>query len=270
MAEIIYALRLVKITGEKEPVILWMVSKLSISRGKASDLIYFAPSILASDLAYSVADSYRQELESLGAMVEVENADLLENLPANASQPINKSCIWVLLFIAFIIFLFVAFNQPEKTQPKATPTQSEEIIGISGLTPSILKTNLEGFDFSCSDMRSAEDPLDQTWYLWYCEKKSSGIEFYVDYQTRTFKTVETLDATVIQYSNPDIGVADHFLEYMATFAFLNDSTSQDEAHTWINQTLKSRKENEVITKSINSINFSISGPQTAIILTISK
>lgn len=125
-----HTLRLKKLTGEKEPVIAWIVANLGIPRARAGELVYFAPYNLASGLPYSVADAYRQELELLGAVVEI--IDTSQKV-ASVAAPSKKNWLWiVVLFLVVIIIVLLSKPGGETASHPRPPSVSSDWVGLSG------------------------------------------------------------------------------------------------------------------------------------------
>jgi hypothetical protein len=120
------------------------------------------------------------------------------------------------MVLAFIAYVGLSASQkansattPGVTSPTIPPATiaTARQIPIPGLTAADIKLNLQGKDFSCTNVHVGETLLD-----WSCKHKvGSLVEYSVIYYGETPMSICSVDATVLQYGSPDDVVASSFL-----------------------------------------------------------
>ena len=165
--------------------------------------------------------------------------------------------------------LTVTAAKPTKTTDIPKPTNTKEpsptarIPGIPGIMPADVTLNLKQRNFTCTNVKEVQAEGFGTWYLWTCDRDERPImNMHVETMSRTISAVDTIEATILQYYEPNDEAAALFLGYMATFAFIDNPDLQQSTKTWVEQTLPTIHEG-CVEKTINGIYFRLCGPPTA-------
>jgi len=153
-------------------------------------------------------------------------------------------------------------NTPKPTNT-TEPTSTARIPGIPGIMPADVTLNLKQRKFTCTNVKEVQAEGFGTWYLWTCDRDERPVmNMHVEIMSRTISDVDTIEATIIQYYEPNNEIAASFLGYMATFAFIDNSDLQQSTKTWVEQTLPTIQK-DCVEKTINGIYFKLCGPPTA-------
>jgi hypothetical protein len=157
------------------------------------------------------------------------------------------------------------FVTPANTKvPEPTPTK---VPAIPGLQPADIKVNLENKDFECTNVKTVKTEGLPDSYLWYCDRDDGFIEYDVEIFGNSIDSVYAIDANVMQTINESAELAEPFLSWFSTVAFLDSTSKQTEIKNLVSSTLKNWDGTEkTITK--NGVKFSIYGTGFTMILSI--
>jgi len=151
-----------------------------------------------------------------------------------------------------------------------TVTSVKTPAGLPGITPADIKVNLTDRDFTCTNVKETQAEGLGKWYSWYCDREEGSlISMHVEFMSRSLSSVDFIDATILQYSDPTDEVASLFLGYIATIAFIGNEEAQTEARLWVEEKLDQLNEN-CIEEIVHGIPINLCGPPTARFIEIGK
>lgn len=159
-------------------------------------------------------------------------------------------------------------TSPSQTSlPSPTPAAAP---GIPGLTPADLKVNLTDRGFTCTNAKENQVEGLGKWYSWTCDREEGDlVSMHVEIMSRSLSSVDYIDATILQYSDPTDEAASLFLGYIATAAFIGNEEAQTEARSWVEEKL-GQLQGSCMEETIHGIPFSLCGPPTARFIEIGK
>lgn len=154
-------------------------------------------------------------------------------------------------------------GRPEATQePVAvlameTPTPEKAL--LPGLTQGDLKVYFEDRHFACSDLEEG-----QRYYTRTCTRQTGQATYRVEFSSRGFSDLDVVDASVVQYGDPDDALAADFLGAVAAFPY--DGAEPDRASAWVKTWLAGGARSA----TFGSVPFALSGRPAARTLTIGR
>ncbi|WP_322807697.1 hypothetical protein [Thermanaerothrix sp.] len=152
----------------------------------------------------------------------------------------------------------------------STITPSPRPVGLPSLQPTDIKVNLTEKGFTCTNAKESQAEGLGKWYVWYCDREVNNlISMHVEFMSYTLTSVDFIDATIIQYSEPQNDIASSFLGYIATFAFIGNEEAQHEARLWVEEKLGQLNEG-CIEEIIRGIPFRLCGPPTGRFIEIGR
>lgn len=148
------------------------------------------------------------------------------------------------------------------------PEPTKNIVpSIPGLAPADIIVNLENKDFECTNVKTVKTENMPDSFLWYCDREDGSITYNVEFSSYSLKTVDSIDASVMQTLYESTELAEPFLSWFSTVAFLEDSTAQAEIKKWVSSSILNWNETQkTITKK--GVNFTLSGSEFYMLLTI--
>jgi len=153
------------------------------------------------------------------------------------------------------------------TNTKEPEPTSTKVPAIPGIAPSDIKVNLENKDFNCTNVKTVKTEGLPDSFLWYCDRNDGFIEYDVEIFGNSIDSVYAIDANVMQTMKDSPELAEPFLSWFSTVAFLDSISKQAEIKNWVSSTLENWDGTEKsITK--NGVNFSVYGTGYVMILSI--
>ena len=180
--------------------------------------------------------------------------------------------------ILFSTYLNKTQNNNVTPQPSKTVSDSKEVLNptltktpinhsISGLAPADIKVNLENKDFECTNAKTVKIENIPDSFLWYCDREDGSITYNVEFSSYSLKTVDSIDASVTQTLYESTELAEPFLSWFSTVAFLDDSAAQSEIKNWVSSSILNwNGSQKTITKK--GVKFTLSGSEFFMLLTI--
>jgi len=162
----------------------------------------------------------------------------------------------------------VAAIAPTKTNvPTVTPSNTpqptatdEATALLPGLMPADVTVNLEQRGFSCGTVEQG-----QLYYTRTCTKDSVDYSLRVDIYGREAFSIDLIESSALQFTNPDKDFAASFLGFMATMPY--DGAVQEEARNWVEATLPALGgQGDVREKVFAGVNYRLYGIPTAFTL----
>lgn len=177
------------------------------------------------------------------------------------------SSILIVFFVVMCFCIFLAGKlSPPKPQITKTPfketstpahTPIKTIGALPGLQPADVTVNLEQRGFNCGTVEKGD-----LYYIRTCDKKSSTYSAHVEIYGRELFTVDFIDSTVLQSSNPDDSIAAAFLGFMATMPYKNSLPA--DARSWVETEITTLKGNGDRKETIFSgVSYSLFGDPPA-------
>jgi len=155
-----------------------------------------------------------------------------------------------------------AITLPSNTisAPSDTPEPTEVSALFPGLQSSDVIVNLEQHGMTCTSPEQGDLYIVRT-----CKKETAVYSFIVDVYGRELFSVDLIESTVLQYSNPTNEIAMPFLGFMATMPY--DGAVQDEARKWVEDTIPMLKgQGDVRETNFAGVKYRLYGIPTAITL----
>jgi flagellar basal body-associated protein FliL len=201
----------------------------------------------------------------------------------------GKRGLFIFIIIILIFAFFVIKGQVDRwnvegskriVSPKTSipasviPANTKEpepikttIPSIPGLSPADIKVNLENKDFECTNAKTVKTENMPDSFLWYCDREDGSIKYNVDFSSYSLKTVNAIDASVTQSLYDTTDLAEPFLSWFSTVAFLDSTAKQTEIKNWVSSTLKNWNGTQKTTTK-NGVKFTLSGSEYFMVLTI--
>jgi hypothetical protein len=150
---------------------------------------------------------------------------------------------------------------PAPTEPPAPTSLPAGGGNLPGLQPADVVVNLEQRGFTCTN---AEPTATGNYYTWTCKNQDDalGIDAIVTAWGRTLRTVDLIDATVIQAEGSEDIVAKALLGFVATMPY--DNADPANARQWVEDTLATiREAGDVRETEFAGVAYRLYGPNTA-------
>jgi hypothetical protein len=138
---------------------------------------------------------------------------------------------------------------------------------IQDLSPENLKPVLEQHSFICTNIKKVETEGIPDSYLWYCDRDSGWISYFIDVFGHTEDTIYSIEGSVVQTKSDDAEISEQFLSWFSTIVFPKDGKSQEEIRTWVSSTLKNWNGISK-SKTVKKLKFTITGTGYVMNLTI--
>ena len=148
-------------------------------------------------------------------------------------------------------------QSPTQVAPK--PTDTYQISArLPGLTQGDLKVYFEARHFTCSNLEPG-----QRYYTRTCTRNTSRATYRVAFSSKAtaFFSIDCIDATVLQYGDPDDAVAADFLGAVAAFPY--DGAEPGKARVWVEVELSSITSSEVRNATFGGVPYKLSGKPAA-------
>ena len=99
-------------------------------------------------------------------------------------------------------------------------------------------------------------------YVWRCQSATDWAAVEVIFYARTLTTVDFIDASAMQFDEPNDGLAAEFLGYVATMPF--DNAEPEAARAWVVETLPTLQgTGDVREATFGGVPFTLFGIPTA-------
>lgn len=142
--------------------------------------------------------------------------------------------------------------------PTIAPSPTEKVKALlPGLMPADVTVNLKQRGFTCGSVEQG-----QLYYVRTCEKDTADYSLRVDTYGREAFTIDLIESSVLQFTNPDKEFAASFLGFMATMPY--DGAVQQEARDWVESTLPTLTgQGDVREKVFAGVHYRLYGIPTA-------
>lgn len=147
------------------------------------------------------------------------------------------------------------------SSPTLSPTPQKAL--LPGLTQGDLKVYFEARHFTCTDRRQEQQYSTRT-----CTRETDQAVCQVVLYSKYFFGVDSIDATVMQFGNPDDATAADFLGDVAAFPY--DGAEPAKARAWVETELPTIKPDEVRTATFGGVQYTLSGKPAARTLTMGR
>lgn len=145
--------------------------------------------------------------------------------------------------------------KPTKT-PRPTPTPSKPAL-VPGLRPADVTENMKNRGFDCSGVQEGQDYL-----VWSCDRNEEIANLHVEVYSRSPVSVDLVEATILQFGEPDDTLSAGFLGFVATMPY--DRANPDAAKAWVEETLPTLQgEGDVRTTTFEGVEYRLYGIPTA-------
>lgn len=141
------------------------------------------------------------------------------------------------------------------------PTATEEVKALlPGLMPADVTVNLEQRGFTCGNVEQGH-----LYYTRTCTKDTVDYSLRVDIYGREAFSIDLIESSALQFTNPDKAFAASFLGFIATMPY--DGAVQEEARNWVETTLPALGgQGDVREKVFAGVNYRLYGISTAFTL----
>jgi hypothetical protein len=152
---------------------------------------------------------------------------------------------------------------PEALTPILASTPNSHVIGkLPGLSPVNVTVNLEGQKFTCTQVKKGAVYYERT-----CIKGVPSVNLLqVVISGREPFVVDFIEASVLQYTDPDNKIATELLSFMATMPY--DGATPEDARKWVERTIPtlSGKPDDTQEMVFGGVKYVLYGPPTALTL----
>jgi len=155
----------------------------------------------------------------------------------------------------------------ETPMPTLTPSSGAQATGhLPGLSPRNVTVSLEEQQFTCTDVKKAT-----VYYERSCTRGVPGVQvFRVLISGREPFVVDLIEASILQYENPDPEIAVSILGLIAAMPY--DGATPEESKSWVKNTIPVLSDDPSDTREsvFGGVRYVLYGPQTAITLEIGE
>jgi hypothetical protein len=155
----------------------------------------------------------------------------------------------------------------ETPMPTLTPSSGAQATGhLPGLSPRKVTVSLEEQQFTCTDVKKTT-----VYYERSCTRGVPGVQvFRVLISGREPFVVDLIEASILQYENPDPEIAVSILGLIAAMPY--DGATPEEAKSWVENTIPVLSDDPSDTQEsvFSGVRYVLYGPQTEITLEIGK
>ena len=149
---------------------------------------------------------------------------------------------------------------PSSPEAPLEPTSDAKVTGqLPGLSPRNVTVALEDQKFTCTEVTKGT-----VYYQRTCSRGVPGVEvFLVVISGRTPSVVDFIEATILQYENPENEIAVQILSLAAGLPF--DGATPDEARAWVESTVPALNGGTQET-TLGGVKYVLYGPPTKLTL----
>lgn len=170
--------------------------------------------------------------------------------------------------VVISIFSATAVSSPQPLEtPTPVPSPDSKTRGqLPGLSPRNVTVSLEGQQFTCTEVKKGVKYYERT-----CTRGVPGVQvFQVLISGREPFVVDSIEASILLYENPDPGIASSILGSIAALPY--DGATPADARAWVENTITTLRDDPADTqeKVFGGVKFALHGPQTALKLEIGE
>lgn len=155
----------------------------------------------------------------------------------------------------------------ETPVPSLVPSPDAKRMGqLPGLSPRNVTVSLEEQRFTCTSVKKAA-----VYYQRTCTRGVPGVQvFHVLISGREPFVVDLIEASIMQYENPDSEIAVSILGLIAALPY--DGATPEEAKLWVENTIPVLSDDPADAQEnlFGGVNYVLHGPPTAITLEIGE